>query len=362
MRLAPLAVLAALAVSVAAQPTVDGDLTDTNYVLLDDNTGGAATGFGVPTNGRNGSVLTAAYAYADPATETLYLGFGGTVEANFNKLLVFLDTRSGGYNNSNYGSAGDGSPTTNFNVGGEFDDAFTADFVLEVTRGNDPIQVFANVVELLGTRDDATESVSRFVYNNGGSGSTIQVAFGNLPDQTSQNTTTIGIEVSIPYSTTSASDAEPLVIAGNTIGLFPIITGQDGKFMSNQTLSPLPAGTNNLGNGPVDFGTLAADPLSYTFTPVSVEDPATSGLTVSALGPNPTAGAARLTVTASEAGPLAVEVYDALGRRVATALDGAVPAGPTTVTVPTAALAPGVYVVHVRGARGTATRLLTVAR
>lgn len=369
MRLVPLAVLATLAVPAAAQPTVDGDLTDTRYVLLDDNAGGAVTGFAVPTNGRNGSVLTAAYAYADPATRTLYLGFGGTIEANFNKLIVFLDTRAGGYNDDDFGAGAGafGNISDNFNNNGQFDDGFDADFVIDIRRGGasdaNPVgDVFVDIAELAGTRDDATNSINREVYKDDPASATIKVAFGLLPDQTNVNTTDVGIELAIPYSTTAASNDQPLVISGSTIALFPIITSGSADFMSNQTLSPLPSGTANLGAGPVDFGTLAADPLSYTFAAVSAEDPATSGLAVSALAPNPTAGAARLTVTASEAGPLSVEVYDALGRRVATALDGTVPAGPTTVTVPTARLAPGVYTVHVRGARGAATRLLTVAR
>ena len=355
------------ATAAVAQPTVDGDLTDTEYTLLDTNEGGAATGFGVPTNGRNGSVLTAAYAYADPDTQTLYLGFGGTVEANFNKLLVFLDTRAGGYNNTDYGTAGDNGSVSGFNAGGAFDDGFLADFVIDIRRGNasdaNPVgEVFVDVVELAGTRSDDTDSITRSGFANDDDDATVSVAFGQLPDQTNVNTTDVGIELAIPYSTTTASDDQPLVISQTSTALFAIITGQDGTFASNQTLSPLAPGTENLGTATVDFGTRAADPLSFMVAPsVSAEDsPDGRALVASALFPNPTAGEARLTLAAS-AQAVTVAVFDVLGRRLATAFEGTVSAE-TAVTVPTAALAPGLYVVRVQGETASETRLLTVTR
>ena len=286
MRLAPLVLAAALAAAAPhAQPVVDGDLTDAAYTFLDDDTGGAATGFGVPTNGQNGSILTAAYAYADPATETLYLGFGGTTEANFNKLLVFLDTRPGGFNTATYGdgagSFGCFNAFTDPTDPTAFDAGFEPDFGLEITRGDagdgDPApDVFANIGEFL-----AGSSANYFVHNDGAA-VPVDIAFGALPDQTGlapgMTTTDVGIEVSIPYSTISASAAEPLVISNATIGIFPVITSSGCDFLSNQTLSPLASGQGNLGS-PValDFGTLAADPLSYAVPTLAVTTSALAG-------------------------------------------------------------------------------------
>ena len=79
--------------------------------------------------------------------------------------------------------------------------------------------------------------------------------------------------------------------------------------------------------------------------------------------PNPTAGGAALAVSVSEPQPVRVAVYDALGRAVAVAFDGTVqPGAPARVALPTAGLAPGVYVVRVDGRTVREARRLTVAR
>ena len=80
-----------------------------------------------------------------------------------------------------------------------------------------------------------------------------------------------------------------------------------------------------------------------------------------ALAPNPTAGSARVAVTAEAAGPLTVDVLDLLGRRVATLFAGSAAAG-QTVEATAAGLAPGVYTVRAQSAAGVATERLTVVR
>ena len=368
--------LALGATAAVAQPTIDGKLSDTQYTPLGTDDGGAETGFGVPTgNGAGGSILTAAYAYADPAARMLYLGFGGTIENNGNRLLVFLDTRDGGYNTDDFGAGAgvDGNISTNFNNGGRFSEGFLADFVVEIRQDNSDatdtsFDVFVDIAELRGTSTDATNSITRSVYDDGATSDVVSIAFGDLPSQagktTADNTSDVGIEIAIPYNSVGASASVPLVITRQTISVFAIITGQDTGFMSNQTLSPLPSGTANLGNGPANFETLGAKALSYT-GPVGTstpDSPEGGSLVASALFPNPTAGAsAQMTLESARAQAVTVEVFDALGRRVATAFDGPVSAE-TTVTVPTATLAPGLYVVRVQGETASETRLLTVMR
>ena len=84
---------------------------------------------------------------------------------------------------------------------------------------------------------------------------------------------------------------------------------------------------------------------------------------VGAVYPNPTAGSARLAVTVVEAQPVTVEVFDAVGRRVAVPFEGQmVPGAQRTVDLATYTLAPGVYVVRVQGASFTESRRLVVTR
>ena len=78
--------------------------------------------------------------------------------------------------------------------------------------------------------------------------------------------------------------------------------------------------------------------------------------------PNPTAGAATVAFTLAEAGDVSVDVFDVLGRRVATLADGSAAAGPVRLDVPTGALAPGTYVVRVLTDAGAASTRLTVTR
>ena len=78
--------------------------------------------------------------------------------------------------------------------------------------------------------------------------------------------------------------------------------------------------------------------------------------------PNPTAGAASVSFELAAASDVTVDVVDVLGRRVATLASGLQAAGPARLAVPTASLAPGVYVVRVQTATGVASTRLTVVR
>ena len=71
--------------------------------------------------------------------------------------------------------------------------------------------------------------------------------------------------------------------------------------------------------------------------------------------PNPATGGAEVTLGVDLSGPVRVEVFDVLGRP-ALAFD----AGADALTVPTAGLAAGAYVVRVSGAGGAEVRRVTV--
>ncbi len=80
-------------------------------------------------------------------------------------------------------------------------------------------------------------------------------------------------------------------------------------------------------------------------------------LALSAPAPNPARGSTRLTLTLHRPGPVAVEVFDALGRRVlAPSPERTLPAGPGEVRLDLETLPPGTYFVRVRSADGVASR------
>ncbi len=90
---------------------------------------------------------------------------------------------------------------------------------------------------------------------------------------------------------------------------------------------------------------------------------AADALALSAPAPNPAAREARLTLNGGPGGAVTVELFDALGRRVATVFEGATaPGAGVALTVDTSRLPAGVYAVRATGGCATAARRLTVAR
>ncbi len=89
---------------------------------------------------------------------------------------------------------------------------------------------------------------------------------------------------------------------------------------------------------------------------------AAEALTLAPAFPNPTAGAATLRYTLAAPGPVALDVFDVLGRRVATLVDGDRPAGEHTARFDGSGLASGRYVVHLRADGQERTQPLTLTR
>ncbi|MGB3541439.1 DUF4397 domain-containing protein [Rubrivirga sp.] len=119
-------------------------------------------------------------------------------------------------------------------------------------------------------------------------------------------------------------------------------------------------------NGPA-FGLLAVFPDgTAALLPagvVSVDEAPEAG--VLALGlpaPNPAVGATRLSFSLEEAGSARLVVYDALGRAVATLVDGQMNADAFEVDLETAGLAAGAYIIRLDTSAGSRTRALTVVR
>ncbi|MEM1054403.1 MAG: T9SS type A sorting domain-containing protein [Bacteroidota bacterium] len=90
------------------------------------------------------------------------------------------------------------------------------------------------------------------------------------------------------------------------------------------------------------------------------EGPAVFGL--SAPRPNPARGTTRLVLSLAEPGPAQVDVLDLRGRRVATLVQGELPAGQTVIDLRADTFAAGSYVVVLRAGGQLATSRLTVVR
>lgn len=91
-------------------------------------------------------------------------------------------------------------------------------------------------------------------------------------------------------------------------------------------------------------------------------DPTAAPLALSAPAPSPARDEARLTLALAHSQTVRVEVFDAVGRRVALVHDGALAAGLHPLAWQTDGAPSGVYVVRATAAEGVATRRVVVAR
>ena len=111
---------------------------------------------------------------------------------------------------------------------------------------------------------------------------------------------------------------------------------------------------------------LRADAVRLVFgttqsTAVQGDVPA-PGWTLGPNWPNPFSGSTRFEVTAPAAGRVTIELFDVLGRRVATVLDDALPTGTHTVTFDAGRLSSGVYLCRLRAPGISAGRTWIVSR
>ena len=154
---------------------------------------------------------------------------------------------------------------------------------------------------------------------------------------------------------------EPLFVSRRLAGLGSADVGFDSK----------PVIGDFDGDGALDVLAGALNGNFYFFTSVGANARAEGAalanvsaaveVSLSAVTPNPARGAARLTLTLPAAQHVRAVVTDALGRQVAVLADGEI-SGTVELTVDTAGLAAGVYVVRVEGETFAETRRLTVAR
>ncbi len=134
---------------------------------------------------------------------------------------------------------------------------------------------------------------------------------------------------------------------------------------------PTPIGSGELTGWDFDFEVVGTDVVgdvyyaavgtTDSFGTAITRGPEAEALQFSA-SPNPTSGSAALSFTLGAAADVAVEVFDVLGRRVATLADGPRPAGAHEVAWDGRALASGVYHVRLRAGDVVVARTLTLAR
>ena len=223
--------------SAVASPTVDGTLEATYGAALAVQT--LETGFG-----DNFSELDAGYGLIDSGK--LYLMLTGNLEANFNKLDIFIDSKAGGQ--SSFTSAG--NDNANRMDGLVFDAGFTADYHLIARRGTDNGNLtfdfdfadlgavsFSSYLDILGgltgsaTTGTGVNAVGIQVgYDNS---NLAGVLGGGAPaNQVAAAAVTTGLELGI--------DLNDLDFAGGSIRVMLGVNTSGHDYWSNQFLAGLP--------------------------------------------------------------------------------------------------------------------------
>jgi len=236
----------------AAPPVIDGTL-DAGSVWTPFAIQTVQTGFG-----DNQSELDAGYMHIENGK--LHVFLAGNLESNFNKMVLFFDTRAGGQNVMR----GD-NPNVDFNnlntryQGMTFDAGFSPDYTLFYSR--DANNVFVNFSELntngggLGgfvgqvATPNPSQQGSGVIGGTGGlpkiefaysDANTAGVSGGNAAaDQTAAAAVTTGSEFSIDLSQIGATENFQLMVG---------INGSNHDFWSNQFLPGVTPPQGNLGS------------------------------------------------------------------------------------------------------------------
>jgi hypothetical protein len=182
----------------------------------------------------------------------LFGGIAGRVQNNSNnRVLLFLDTKAGGFNSLASWSNRNNSPyysIQNLNSGITFDPGFEPDYILGMNQASgiayfDLYDMQNNTNVFLG--DDISSNFLGYTANAG---------TGNYGQ---------GFEFAIPMSAISnpVGSMKAFVILVNDPGISASTT------LSNQFLTRANSGDLNYGNGAVDFGSAAPNPITYSLSP-----------------------------------------------------------------------------------------------
>lgn len=276
-----------LVVSSASAITADGTL-DAGY-------GPALAVQTVDTQfGDNQSELNAGYAAIQGGS--LHIMLTGNLEANFNKLNIFIDSKAGGQNQLNLTNPNNDNWANKHN-GFKFDSAFSADYLFILRRGGSQFDLdyavigggatsFDNYGSVFGLANSGSATTAAggnlgYSFGVGYNGSNIGGVIGGTgaANVAAALAVTTGIELSIPLAALGNPNF------GDTIRISAMVNGGNHDYLSNQLLGGLPAGQGNLGgdgfggyNGTVG----ALDMNNYQgdqFFVITVPEPSSMALT-----------------------------------------------------------------------------------
>jgi Secretion system C-terminal sorting domain/PKD-like domain len=218
--------------------TFDGNITEPQWTQLATNAGGPTPGFGPGNN------LNALYAAGDGVNT--YVGIAGKLDPG-NYMLVYIDSKPGGFTNGGYNKVNAPGGANSFNAGSTFDAGFEPDYCLAIntTGGTN------HYVDLFTLASTPAAGTNNYLGNPGSGTTTI----GANP---SFSGTTQGYEIAIPNSALGGGSG--------TVKMFAMLMG-GGGYLSNLFMTPAGATDGNYASGPIDFAAAAPNPVSFNAAP-----------------------------------------------------------------------------------------------
>lgn len=206
--------------------------------------------------------------------------------------------------------------------------------------------------------DEGVFCASGFRYVSLGSGGAVSVTV-NAP---SDGTYLLRPFVLVPGG---GSATAMVSVDGTEQGTYTVSSASDAVSSSDFVTSEieLTAGSHTLTLSAPD-GNLYVDSFSFlqrTRGPVATEG-LPEGFALGNSYPNPTAGRATIEFSIGEVSNVRLDVYDVLGRRVATLADGPMPAGDHLVRLDVGGLSSGTYLYRLEAGEVMVTKRLTVVR
>ncbi len=212
---------------------------------------GVNTGFGNSTSGdlqyANGSELDAAFAH----TENGFTGllFTGNLEANFNKIVIFIDDGSGLGQNTISGGADLPGQYNGFT----FDAGFNATHYIIANGGGSPYGWYVNAGNLVsgdGGYVGGNDGQSGGVLSGGGYANSLiysAIDNSNVAGVSGDPSAALVDPLTALSGMEFVIDLSWLNLSGNTFRVTAFINGGGHDYASNQFLGSLPAFSGNLG-------------------------------------------------------------------------------------------------------------------
>lgn len=223
-----------VSVTVLGGHTFDGNFNESAWGnSFADSIGGPVSGFGAAF------ALNALYAFGDASD--LYFGIAGRHNSNADAVIMFIDSKSGGYTDGNFGRTGAPAGIANFNSGTTFDAGFTADYCVVINSNGAGTYTY-NLFTLAGTA------------GGGGGSNTVLTAGSFGTNSISSGGLTKGFEFKISKTSLGYT-------ANQELKCFAMITAHSG-FLSNLFLSRAGAAEGNYGNGAINFSAANPNPVN----------------------------------------------------------------------------------------------------